>query len=129
METELLKHLKTKALQAEAEARGAYYAYKEELLCVAMDAVKKTGLTRGDKIIAHYSNGDVVYIFDGVEKRYDYYATDDEKFNKSDQMWRNVGRTPYLIGRRILKSGKPSKAKCQDEIVPVYLLRLVEKIE
>ena len=126
METELLKHLKLKAVQTEVEARGAYHAYMDELNLVTQDTINKMGINKGDHILVHYTNSDVKYVFEGIELRHDWQAKEDERFQLSDRMWR-VLETPYLLGKRILKSGKPSKSQ-YDEIIPAYLIHLVEKV-
>ena len=65
-------------------------------------------INRYDRVVVHYSDGDYVYEFLEVK-------------------WGGCEEEPVLRGKRMLKSGKPSKRDWDDTICAFSYLHNVEK--
>lgn len=106
---ELLNALKGEMLLSEARARGAKEAYQGEAIRQAMWALReKHGITRGNRIEVHFTNGVSVYEY-------------------RDMSWGWSEEEPVLMGLRILKSGKPSKNNWNEKICENSYLHNVKK--
>ena len=88
---EILDALKNEMLICEARALGAQEAYKKHFL---YSEIRACPFSLGQSIIVSYTDGDVRAVFCDV----------------SWSSWEfNDYKGPAIFGRRILKSGKPSK--------------------
>ena len=88
---EILDALKNEMLICKARAIGAEEAYKKNFLYAE---IRVCPFRRGDRIIISYTDKDVCAVFYDV-------SWSDWEFNDY--------KGPAIFGRRILKSGKPSK--------------------
>lgn len=105
---ELLAALKGEMILTEARARGAREAYEFEALHQARDLLdEKHGITPGVRVLVHFTNGDFVYEYRKVA-------------------WGWLEKEPVLMGRKILKSGKPSKNNWDQTICGISYLHNVK---
>ena len=107
---ELINALKMEMLLAEARARGAKEAYQREAIEQARRVLaEKRGINPCDRIEVVFAGG-VVCIYEYREIAWGQYKEE-----------------PTLRGRKILKSGKPSKNNWNEEICGISNLHYIKK--
>lgn len=106
---ELLSALKGEMLLTEARAMGAKAAYEIESLKQARILLReKHEIGPRDRVVVHFTNVDLVYEY-------------------REMAWLRNVKEPVLMGRRILKSGKPSKNDWNEMICGIGNLHNVKK--